>query len=732
MAEPGNDDWYCRQLGYHPDDDTHTPTPTNTATHTPIAPYDYNSCIASGDTEDECRLEFPGTAPTYTPVPPPNTPTNTPIRPVNTPTYTPIPPTNTPTYTPIPPTNTPIAPYDYDSCIASGDTEDECRLEFPGTAPTYTPVPPPNTPTNTPIRPVNTPTYTPIPPTNTPIAPYDYDSCIASGDTEDECRLDFPDTAPTYTPVPATPTYTPIPPNTPTFTPVPPNTPTFTPVPPNTPTNTPIPPNTPTFTPVPLNTPTPVPPNTPTHTPIPTPTHTPTPTYPDGLEKVGVPDMSVDGIYSIRANLSWAPVTGAVMYQVQYGEVGGSWRGPFEVESTSYSPSLLPDKFYSFQVAAKGDGETHSDEWSDWSSVRSAYSGPPPRPSNPSLVSRTGNSITMSFSIPTGVAEYQVTYQPLTPSRQPTWAWTQFNVESASSGTVLYTVPASLAAGTLHRFKIRYFGDGVKFANAITSSHPSTLSSDWSASSYGATKVPPPESLTASPVGWNGMNLTWPSSYYYDRYDIRYRRVGPGSPDWQYLFQDIHGSEFQTHAREELVCDTDYAFGIRGFGDGDTFVNEWSDYISDTAKTGGCSQYLRNVHFSPPIIGRRPSATVIHISGHLWESTYSNSGKTNTLYHHTNSMDLIGRNSFDLLGIEFQYSSATTNITPQTGGGRTITSWILGLGDATAYNWGGSNTTRMSFDGRITTNTSASWYVYLKENDRLGSAVSNTINQNLW
>lgn len=78
---------------------------------------------------------------------------------------------------------------------------------------------------------------------------------------------DTPLPTPTFTPAP-TPTNTPVP--TPTFTPVP--TPTNTPIP--TPTNTPIP--TPTNTPVPTPTFTPVP--TPTHTPVPTPTYTPMPT----------------------------------------------------------------------------------------------------------------------------------------------------------------------------------------------------------------------------------------------------------------------------------------------------------------------------------------------------------------------------------------------------------------------------------------------------------------------
>ena len=94
MAEPGNDDWYCRQLGYHPEDETHTPTPTHTPTMTPTGTLtptptsthtptptptpddllydDWEDCIAT-ETEQFCRrLGFrppPTSTPTPTPTP---------------------------------------------------------------------------------------------------------------------------------------------------------------------------------------------------------------------------------------------------------------------------------------------------------------------------------------------------------------------------------------------------------------------------------------------------------------------------------------------------------------------------------------------------------------------------------------------------------------------------------------------------------------------------------------
>jgi predicted extracellular nuclease len=115
-------------------------------------------------------VDFSGSAPTPTPVPPTATPTftPTPIPPTATPTFTPtpIPPTATPTFTPtpIPPTATPTF--------------------------TPTPVPPTATPTftPTPVPPTATPTFTPtpIPPTATPLPP-------------------------TPTPVPPTPTPSPTP-----------------------------------------------------------------------------------------------------------------------------------------------------------------------------------------------------------------------------------------------------------------------------------------------------------------------------------------------------------------------------------------------------------------------------------------------------------------------------------------------------------------------------------------
>jgi|LSQX01.1.fsa_nt_gb hypothetical protein len=109
-----------------------------------------------------------GTAPTPTP-----TATNTPVPP--TPTKTPVPPT--PTFTPVPPTSTPIPPT---------ATRTPTRTNTPtpitptatytvGPSPTATPVPPTFTPTHTPkatptFTPTHTPTATdtPVPPTNTP------------------------------------------------------------------------------------------------------------------------------------------------------------------------------------------------------------------------------------------------------------------------------------------------------------------------------------------------------------------------------------------------------------------------------------------------------------------------------------------------------------------------------------------------------------------------------------
>ena len=132
--------------------------------------------------------------------------------------------------------------------------------------PTDTPVPP--TPTDTPL-----PTDTPIPPTptNTPLP------------------TDTPTATPTNTPLPtdtptATPTNTPLPTDTPTATLT--NTPLPTDTPTATPTNTPLPTDTPTATPTntptatPTDTPTAMPTNTPlpTDTPTATPTNTPLPT----------------------------------------------------------------------------------------------------------------------------------------------------------------------------------------------------------------------------------------------------------------------------------------------------------------------------------------------------------------------------------------------------------------------------------------------------------------------
>ena len=131
-----------------------TPTPTATATNTPVPP-----------TATATNTPVPPTATlTNTPVPPTATATNTPVPPTATATTTPVPPTATATNTPVPPTatatNTPVPPT---------------------ATPTNTPVPPTATATNTPVPPTATATNTPVPPTPTPVV----DACLTQGLRDD-------------------------------------------------------------------------------------------------------------------------------------------------------------------------------------------------------------------------------------------------------------------------------------------------------------------------------------------------------------------------------------------------------------------------------------------------------------------------------------------------------------------------------------------------------------------
>ncbi len=175
------------------------------------------------------------------------------------------------------------------------------------------------------------------------------------------------------------------------------------------------------------------------------------------LPTVGAPSIT-GTVQSTSIRLSWSSISGADKYRVRHRESGGGWNTPTETTDTEHTVSLTAYRTYDFQVQAHGDGTERASTWGAWSNTLVARTGPPPKPTRPTVQQVTTDSVTLVWPGIDGAATYQVEFRV---SQHSTW--TTLPEENVSgSGTITHTV-SGLLPRTMYEFRARFRGDGARY-----------------------------------------------------------------------------------------------------------------------------------------------------------------------------------------------------------------------------------------------------------------------------
>ena len=460
----------------------------------------------------------------------------------------------------------------------------------------------------------------------------DWEDCIAT-QTEEFCRRSG--FRPPWETVEPTPTNTPTPTATPTHTATP------TSVPP-TATHTPVPP------------PPPPPPPEPDYAnwqdcfdatndatycdglfpPTPTPTPTPTP-----LPRVEAPVLSrIIGMN--HANLSWTVPEGAESYIWRYRRAPQAWVEEQTTATSATAIGLISHSGYQFQVAAFGDGITHSQEMGEWSEVKSSITSLAPKPTRPVEAGKTLDSVTVSWRNISGTDSYQLkTFATLGPTAGE---WVEHSARSILTyGDRAIGTADGLLAEHSYSVMVRLIGDGITY---VRSSGGGVQPGEWSAATVVITKTRPPANLqgTATRTGnLPTIELEWTGRSHISRYKVGYIREDIDG--WEELGEYIRGNASDVRLGG-FYCETGYRIGLSAIS---SITGEASDYAFDDVDTKACGMEI-NYHSTDP--SHSPAKDVLIEIEHSWTRSYASGVRFNTLNWHEAFVTIRGYRGYNLLG----------------------------------------------------------------------------------
>ena len=241
-----------------------------------------------------------------------------------------------------------------------------------------------------------------------------------------------------------------------------------------------------------------------------------------------------------------------------------------------------------------------------------ATNGPPPAPIAPSAVSSTETSVTIRVYRVAGVTKYQPAYL------HPDGRWIQVNAESFPDiNTPTDYTFTGLNRGTRYEFRVTFIGDGVRYLDEV---------GPWSPSTAYNTKVPSVRGLHVA-GGDHSIVLTWNPFAGIRYYEVEYRRK-LSNHQWTVRDSRISGTA-SSFTIPSVRCGTEYSARIRAYGDGSTFVSEWSNKRLGSARSYDCSNittWAVSESYYPPTVG----GDVSH--GQKWKAEYR-SADDNRRYH---------------------------------------------------------------------------------------------------
>ena len=119
-----------------------------------------------------------------------------------------------------------------------------------------------------------------------------------------------------------------------------------------------------------------------------------------------------------------------------------------------------------------------------------------------------------------------------------------------------------------------------------------------SAEAQTSTLAPPaPAGFSASATGETSVHLTWDLRDGVDTYFITHKVDEPG-----HSYTEVARPQgmVNTYDVSELTCGTDYRFGVKGYGDGETYAAKWGAYSKQTVSTNPCTMIPEPVLTAPP------------------------------------------------------------------------------------------------------------------------------------
>jgi len=249
------------------------------------------------------------------------------------------------------------------------------------------------------------------------------------------------------------------------------------------------------------------------------------PSVPDGLSAANVTQTSF--------TIEWNTVSGALSYDLQIREEGGTWQTINTSEESYDYTGATADTTYEFQVRANNDAGSSS-----YSAIASttteAAPTAPDTPENLVTSNISYNSFTISWDAITDADDYDLNVRPA----EGTWT-----VVNLSSTTYNYT---GLDAETSYEFQVR----------ANNSIGSSAYSNTATATTLVAPSAPAtPANLVASNISYNSFTITWDATTDADDYDLNVR---PAGGTWSAI-----NLSATSHEYTGLDAETSYEFQVR-------------------------------------------------------------------------------------------------------------------------------------------------------------------------
>ncbi len=299
----------------------------------------------------------------------------------------------------------------------------------------------------------------------------------------------------------------------------------------------------------------------------------------DELALVSVPSLRSSSTTTTSITIRWDAVSGGHRYEVQWRRAGSSdsWDGPHSVRtSTSYTATMLDeDTEYDFQARARGDGNSHSSDWTRWSAtLTDSTDAPAPRPTRPAAptngsaaVRAVDGSLELSWTRSEGADRYEVRIE----GRNGSVVYTATNVPQPTGARATHVILGLQLAGLSgsQTAEVKACNsEGCSGALDVSFLPPAPSPANFEAEADDA------DGKTAIDLSWDRVEST--NGFEHDYWD-----VAAGGP-----WLDVPGSTRSTSRTVSgLMCGKEYTFRARSYGDGTSYYSEWGPWSENASAT---------------------------------------------------------------------------------------------------------------------------------------------------